>query len=225
MVRGYGEKAAKRAWFSAKFNRRAFVVFLTGFLAGLALVHIWQTELVQNTSLLDHAALEGMGALAINKKGLLFYSLRQRLLPAGLLILAAAAGAGTAAVCLFLLWSGFCAGALLSVLSLRYGIRGVILFAGGIFPQVFFLVPAFLLICGWCAAFTRKGERRIMAGTRSGRFPFMDMAPLAEQKMSMSGRLSADVGTLLTALGMLIFGCVIEGYVSPAILGKVLFLF
>ena len=116
----YCGKMALRAWGQSRFSRRAAMVFLAGFLAGLSLVFIGQEGLVQNTAFLNHDSLEGIGALEINRQRLMLYSLRQRLLPAGLLVLASAAGAGGIAVCLFLLWSGFCAGTLLSVLSLRY---------------------------------------------------------------------------------------------------------
>ncbi len=203
-MREYGKRKAWRAWFSAKFGQRAFLIFLVGFLAGLALIYIGQDGLVQNTSFLDHVSLEGISALEINRNGLLLYSLRQRLVPAGILVLAAAAGVGSAAACLFLLWSGFCAGALLSVLSLRYGIRGILLFAGGILPQAVVLVPACLLLCGWCAAFRRPPAS-------DGRLPVFS--------------LSADAGILFFILCLLLCGCVLEGYVNPSILSRALLLF
>lgn len=201
----YFGKTGLRSLISPRFSRRAFVIFLTGFLAGLALVFIGQEGLVQNTSFLNHESIEGISALEIDRQGLLLYSLRQRLLPAGVMVLAAAAGAGGAAVCLFLLWSGFSAGALLSVLSLRYGIRGVVLFAGGVLPQAFLLVPAFWLLCGWCVTF---GQKR-------------------------GGKAGAGKALFLTAEGRLLFlifcafigGCVLEGYVNPSALDKIFLLF
>lgn len=189
---------------SSGFGRRAFVIFLAGFFGGMALIFAGQEGLVRNGSFLGHVSLEGISALEIDRQGLLLYSLKQRLFPACLLVLAAAAGAGSAAVCLFLLWSGFGAGVLLSVLSLRYGIRGVVLFAGGILPQALLLVPAFWLLCGWCA--THAGRR---TGRAAGRlFP----AP-------------ADAGALLPVLLFLLGGCVLESYVNPLILHRLLLLF
>ena len=151
-MREYGRKTEFLSRISPGFSRLGAAVFLAGFLLGMALIFIGQEGLVQNTSFLTSDSLEWIGTLEINRKGLMLYCLRQRLLPAVLLVLAAAAGAGGAAVCLFLLWSGFCAGTLLSVLALRYGIRGIMLFAGGILPQALLLVPAFWLLCGWCVS-------------------------------------------------------------------------
>lgn len=199
-MREYSGRMALRARVSPGFSRHAAVIFLAGFLTGLALVFIGQEGLVQNTPFLNHESLEGIGALEINRQGFMLYSLRQRLFPAGLLVLAAAAGAGGAAVCLFLLWSGFCAGTLLSVLSLRYGIQGVVLFAGGIFPQAFLLVPAYWLLCGWCVS--SKGKRGGKAGL-----------------------LSADGGMLVLIFCALLGGCVVEGYINPSILSHIFTLF
>lgn len=196
----YCGKMALRAWGLSRFSRRAAMVFLAGFLAGLSLVFIGQEGLVQNTAFLNHDSLEGIGALEINRQRLMLYSLRQRLFPAGLLVLASAAGAGGIAVCLFLLWSGFCAGTLLSVLSLRYGIRGVVLFVGGILPQAFLLVPAFWLLCGWC----------ISSGLKRG---------------GKTGRFSVDGGMLVLILCALLGGCALEGYVNPSVLGQMFLLF
>ncbi len=79
----YCGKMALRAWGQSRFSRRAAMVFLAGFLAGLSLVFIGQEGLVQNTAFLNHDSLEGIGALEINRQRLMLYSLRQRLLPAG----------------------------------------------------------------------------------------------------------------------------------------------
>ena len=161
----YCGKMALRAWGQSRFSRRAAMVFLAGFLAGLSLVFIGQEGLVQNTAFLNHDSLEGIGALEIN-----------------------------------LLWSGFCAGTLLSVLSLRYGIRGVVLFVGGILPQAFLLVPAFWLLCGWC----------ISSGLKRG---------------GKTGRFSVDGGMLFLILCALLGGCALEGYVNPSVLGQMFLLF
>ena len=146
----YCGKMALRAWGLSQVQPAcSHGFFLPVFWLVLVLVFIGQEGLVQNTAFLNHDSLEGIGALEINRQRLMLYSLRQRLFPAGLLVLASAAGAGGIAVCLFLLWSGFCAGTLLSVLSLRYGIRGVVAVRGG----ESFLRPSFLsLPSGCCVA-------------------------------------------------------------------------
>ena len=56
----YCGKMALRAWGLSRFSRRAAMVFLAGFLAGLSLVFIGQEGLVQNTAFLNHDSLEGL---------------------------------------------------------------------------------------------------------------------------------------------------------------------
>ena len=124
-----------------RFKHRAFWVFLGGFLIGLALIHIGQERFVGNSQFLDSVRVERVGSLALDRQGLFGYSLWQRLWPTGLLCLLAAAGIGGAAAFVFLTWCGFCAGAILSVLSLRYGIRGVLLLRAGLFLRYFCWCP------------------------------------------------------------------------------------
>ena len=198
----YGIRPAAGPGLSAKLGRLASGFFLAGFLAGLILIFAGQESLVQGSSFLDSVSLEGLAALQIDRRGLLLYSMRQRLLPAGILVLASAAGIGGAAAAFFLLWSGFCAGVLLSVLSLRYGIRGILLFAGGIFPQAAALVPAFWMLCVWCMLNGRGAGKPFLAQKAPG--------------------LSSGRGILLLILCILLGGCVLEAYVNPPVLGRML---
>lgn len=115
----------------AKLNGRILVLFTAGFLAGLALIYIGQESLVVNADFLDSFSVGRMGVLDIDSSMLFFYSIKQRLAPAVLLAVLAVAGIGGMAVSLYLVWTGFCAGTILSVLSIRYGIRGILLFSGG----------------------------------------------------------------------------------------------
>lgn len=189
----------KRSPADIKFNNRAFLIFAGGFLAGLLLIYIGQERLVAGTAFLDRVNLMRIGTLEIDRSRLLFYSLKQRVRPACFLIFLTVAGAGGLTVCAYLLWSGFCAGVILSVLSLRYGIRGILLFAGGILPQALFLIPAYLMLFRWCIMFPVSGSTGKKAGllfmVRGGRLFFI--------------------------LAMLLAGCLAESYLNPILLGAV----
>ena len=199
----YGIRPAAGPWHPGKAGRLASGFFLAGFLAGLVLIFAGQESLVQGSSYLDSVSLAGIGALRIDRRGLFLYSLKQRLAPAGVLVLAAAAGMGSIAACFFLLWSGFCAGVLLSVLSLRYGIRGVLLFAGGICPQAAVFVPVFWMLCIRCMMSERSAGKA--GGKKAAVLP--------------------DGGILLLLLGGLLGGCVLEAFVNPSVLEKALAFF
>ena len=198
-----------------RFKRRAFWVFLGGFLIGLALIHIGQERFVGNSQFLDSVRVERVGSLALDRQGLFGYSLWQRLWPAGLLCLLAAAGIGGAAAFVFLTWCGFCAGAILSVLSLRYGIRGVLLFAGGIVPQVFLLVPAYLMLLEWCVTFRRSGYGK------DGRSLGIKASLGRSEEKGMARRERC----LLPAFLLLGMGCLAESYINPILLEQIFHLF
>ena len=69
-----------------------------------------------------------MGVLDIDSSMLFFTASSRDWRPAVLLAVLAVAGIGGMAVSLYLVWTGFCAGTILSVLSIRYGIRGLSFF-------------------------------------------------------------------------------------------------
>ncbi len=133
------------------------LLFLAGFLGGIAAVCVFFDELVVATGFLDSSYLAGLRYLDVNKNGLFLYSLRQRLGMSAFLVLLAAAGAAGFGVCCCLLWCGISVGSILTVLSMRYGFKGLVFFLASIFPQQFLLIPGFLLLLDWCS---RKMERR-----------------------------------------------------------------
>lgn len=198
-----------------KFNQRAFLIFMAGFLTGLVLIYMGQQRLVAETQFLGSMSVEQTGLLEIDRSMLFLYSLRQRGGPALLLILLSAAGAGGLAVCLYLIWAGFCAGVILSVLSLRYGIRGILLFVGGCVPQILFLIPSYLLLLRWC----------ILLPGRSGRTYRKPSGGAMEGSMGYARRFPAHAGLLLTSLLLFFLGCMMEGYVNPLVLKKFFLLF
>ena len=145
-------------WKTEKKERTIWTAFFfAGFLAGIAAVCLLPDVLVRGTGFLDAGALSRIRCLEINKNALLLYSLRQRLGTAVLLILLAAAGFGRAGSCLLSVWAGLSAGGVLTALSMRCGIKGLLLFLGAVLPQVGLLIPGYLMLLDWCV---RKRERR-----------------------------------------------------------------
>nr|WP_308628384.1 stage II sporulation protein M [uncultured Eisenbergiella sp.] len=193
-----------------KLNGRILALFIAGFLAGLALIYVGQESLVGNADFLDSFSVGRMGVLDIDKSMLFFYSMKERFSPAVLLIALTLAGVGSIAVSVYLIWAGFCAGTILSVLSIRYGIRGILIFTGGIFPQILLLAPAYLLLFRWCQGFQERMRTARYPGTAAGKH----------------GGLSAvRAGTLIFILGMLLTGCLVESYVNPIFLQKIFHFF
>lgn len=147
--------------FSWKLERRErttwMIIFLAGFFLGIALICLFPESLVTAAGFLDASFLSRLRYLDINQNGLLLYSVKQRVGMAAFLVLLSAAGAAGIGIWLFLGWCGISAGAVLTALSLRYGLKGIIFFAGCILPQQLLLIPGYLLLLDWCM---RKMERK-----------------------------------------------------------------
>lgn len=133
------------------------VIFLAGFLMGIAAICMFFEELVIGSGFLDASFLSGIQYLDINKNGLLLYSLKQRMGITAFLVLISAAGAAGIGIAFLLAWSGISAGAVLTVLSMRYGLKGLVFFVACILPQQLFFIPGYLLLMDWCY---RKLERK-----------------------------------------------------------------
>lgn len=147
--------------FSWKLERKEknlwMMVFLAGFLAGIAVICMFYEELVIGSGFLEAAFLSGIQYLQINQNGLLLYALKQRLQIAAFLVLLSAAGAAGAGIILLLVWAGISAGTVLTVLSMRYGVKGLLFFLSCILPQQILLIPGYLMLMDWCY---RRLERK-----------------------------------------------------------------
>lgn len=146
------------SWKLERKERTAWtLLFMAGFLAGIGIICLFLQNLVVESGFLDASFLAGMQYLDINKNGLFLYALKQRMGMAAFLALLSAAGAAGMGISLLLVWSGISAGVVLTVFSMRFGIKGLLLFLACILPQMLLLIPGFLMLMDWCS---RKLERK-----------------------------------------------------------------
>lgn len=139
---------------SWKFDRKEknflFGFFLFGFLGGIAGICAFSGQLVLRTNFLDRDFWNSIKVLEINSVGLFLYSIRKRLGIAVCIMLVSAAGLTAAGTAIFALWCGVSLGTVLTVLSMRYGIKGLLLFGSSILPQQLLFIPAYLLLIDIC---------------------------------------------------------------------------
>ena len=120
--------------FGQQEKRLGAVLLLAGFLAGIACVCFFPRLFVQNPGFLDTDTLSGISEWNMNRTGLFLYCLQKRLGITVLFVLLALSGAGM----------------ILTVLSLRYGIRGSFFFLAALVPQQAVLVPGYCMLLEWC---------------------------------------------------------------------------
>ena len=151
-------------FFSWNFNSRektlVSLFFLSGFLGGIAAVCFWPEVMVENTGFLSPSFINRLKDIEVNSGGLFWYSLRKRMGAACFLLLSSTAGMSAAGIGVMMLWAGGAAGTVLTALSMRYGLKGLLLFVFSLLPQQLLLVPACLMLMDSC--FKRRETKKLL---------------------------------------------------------------
>ena len=182
-------------------NRNGYYLlylFMIGLFLGILFGNFRHDVWVRDDGLLSAAMLEQMKSSEPDSSYLFGYILRHRLFTIFFLIILSSTIIGFPVVCGYVCYLGASAGCFLSVAVIRYGIRGLFFVAAGIFPQVFLLVPGYLLLFMW--GIERVGENeyeRSLYGRQ----------PLLRRGIKL-------VGIIVIVLA----GCLLEGYVNPLVL-------
>lgn len=192
-----------------KLANKQLILFIIGMCGGIVLANLVKSELLSETELLGKNALLQMRYAVVDSKSLFLHLLGQRLEEAVLLILLSTTFLGLAAVWFYAFRYGLCLGLLLTTLLAGHGIKGLLLLAVGLLPQMLIYVPVWVLLL---ALAERTCRRLYYLNGNEG---------LAGLKW-MGIHLSAQAGLLLFALAA---GCWLEAYVNPYLLRLVAKLF
>lgn len=186
-------------------------LFLGGFLMGIFILNLWSGSFLQEMELLNPASLNRLRYMEVDKGTFFAYILRERLGTALLLCLLATTYLGILAVSVYVLGMGVMAGIVLSVASIRYGIKGILLILVSVLPQYLLLVPACIMLLGWCCRLNTvlyHPERSYDVG-------------FATRKQYLLRK----VVQLLVIIGIVLVGSVIESYINPVLLSGFLKVF
>ena len=175
-------------------------IFLTGFAAGILVMNIGKTILLDNTGLFDEYSLYGMKYMTVDSNALFSYVFRERILKLLALAVLSTTYLGLAVCVCTVAWYGMSAGAFLAALTLRYGVKGIFLAVISLFPQYLFYIPAFFALLTWCVSLYR--------GIYSRTINF------GEDKTVLPKKLATLSVILLAATA----GCLLEAYVNPYLL-------
>ncbi len=190
---------------------RWLYLFFGGFLIGIFILNIWRDAFLQEMELLNAASLSRLRYMQIDGGTFFLYVLRERMGTVAVLCLLATTYLGTLAVSAYALGMGAMAGVVLSVASIRYGIKGILLILVSILPQYLLLVPACIMLMEWCyrlctALYHPERSRDAVYGMRR---PY----------------LFRKAAQLLIIVGILLVGSVIESYIHPMLLSGFLKIF
>lgn len=149
--------------------------------------------------------------IEINDGKFMAYVLRQRLGGCLVLLILSTTALGLILTYGVVWWQGMITGMLITAAIIRYGIKGVLLVLGGMFPHQCLLIPGGIMLLGWCLEnyywFHRYGKGAIPY-FRSKRQQFFHQGIL-----------------LLWILLVMLIGCVLESYVNPILISDLIKIF
>ncbi len=200
-----------RGQFRIKNGYQMAYLFLIGFFMGILIVNLGHDTWIRNGGLLGAEMVNRLKNSRPDGESLVGYILRHRLSAVCVLGLVSTTIVGMPALCAYICYTGLAAGCLLSVAVVRYGIRGILLIAGVLFPQAILLVPAYIGLFLWAANVNQilYAPRTQLEGyERFGRRFYV------KKSVQMAG---------ITAV--VIIGCLLESYVNPDIVHFILKIF
>lgn len=127
-------------------SKKQFLIFyMSGFLAGILYANMMSDSYLEAYGVFSEYFLRQFQITEIIPEEYLGYLLRIRIIPAGILVVAGCTRWKQIAVVVVLLWTGFASGIVLTAGILQIGAAGIAICAAGVFPQIFFYVPAALV--------------------------------------------------------------------------------
>lgn len=188
-------------WKGMKPGQNTFLTFFSvGLIVGIVAMNVGRGIFLGEEGMFDESALYRMKYMTVDSNALFCFCLQKRVFRVlGLAVLSTTylgliACFGTA------FWYGLSSGAFLSVLTLRYGIKGILLALISMFPQYLIYVPLAFALFLWCEELFRGIYVR------------------GEYSAADKGFLMKKAGRFAAILAALIFGCLLEGYINPYLL-------
>ncbi|MDR0949150.1 MAG: stage II sporulation protein M [Lachnospiraceae bacterium] len=199
-----------RIHFRTQSGRIPFLfLFLIGLVLGILVMNIGKSLFLEKTGLFDEASLYQMKYMTVDGNTLFVYVLWERLKLIAFLILLASTYLGIFIISASALWVGITTGMFLSALVIRYGMKGILFALVGIFPQYLLYIPAFIALFLWSEQLYRSLHATATVTTsESGR-------KVLFQKLLM----------LLMIIGAVVIGCLLESYVNPYLMSRLLKVF
>lgn len=196
-----------------KKMRLPAILFAAGVFLGLLLMYLGRAVLLGDGGIMNESTLYGMKYATVERDAFFWYVMQKRVglvLAVGLL---STTWLGLAAAFSCTVWLGAAVGMLLMAALLRYGLKGILLVAVGVFPQAFVYVPAAVWLLRWSCEFcmTLYFPGRLSGGGAEG-----DRTDGLIKKRALQ---------FLGILGVIVIGCLLEGYVNPVLVSNLLKIF
>ena len=188
-----------------------FYLFLGSFLLGVLIMNMGDEVLISENGIFSQESVSRLRYIEIDSGRFFRYVLKHRMGEGALLLLLSTTGLGIFSVYVCIIWQGVLAGMTITTAIIRYGIRGMLLILGGMFPHQLLFVPAEIMLLGWCYENCSRGH-------------FSGKYDLPYYKNRKQQYIRQAIG-LLWIIVVIIIGCILESYVNPILISDLVKIF
>ncbi len=165
-------------------------IYVVSLVITMVILLMKKNDLLIQTSLFSETSLREVREHLAGDTTVFFYILKERLSIVFALFLLATTSLGSIYVHMNVMWYGISSGLFLTIVLMRYGVKGILLLIAGMFPHYLIYVPAVAL------TLHLTKDKRIVN--------------------------SKFLGQLFVITVVVIIGCVLECYVNPEVVAKLL---
>ena len=178
-----------------------FYLFLGSFLLGVLVMNFGNELFLGEEGIFSIASMSRLKYVEIDAGRFLGYVLKQRMGEFIVLLLLSTTALGSLCVYAVVSWQGILTGMMITAAFIRYGLKGIILILGSMFPHQCLLIPAGIMLLIWCC----ENYARIHGRSKM---------PISHYKNRSQLLVRQGMG-LLWIFFVNFIGCILESYVNP----------
>lgn len=188
-----------------------FYLFLGSFLLGVVAMNLGNNMFLSDNGIFSTTSMNRLKYIEIDSGSFFKYVLKHRMGEGVILIILSSTGIGLASLYICVAWQGMLAGMTITAAAMRFGMKGILLILGGIFPHQFLLIPAQIMLLGWC--YENCGRGRLFGKYTA---PYYNSR---KQQFFRQGLI------LLWIAVVILIGCILESYVNPILVSDLIKIF
>ncbi len=128
-------------------NKKFLALFcMAGFLVGIVYANLMSKDLTAGMGIFNEYFLSQYTQTEIDTAEYLWYIIRIRVMPAALLAALGCTRLRKGVVAVFLAWTGFCCGMIMTLAVLKIGIKGLVLCLIALIPHIIFYAAGYLIL-------------------------------------------------------------------------------
>ena len=122
------------------------VIFMMGFFAGIIYMNIFARSYLLSMGIFEKYFLEEYAGNKLNTASYMWYVVKNRVCPLVLLSILLNTRFGRIAGCIFLGWTGFASGMILTTAVFKLGIKGILLCVVGVLPHFVCYITVYIML-------------------------------------------------------------------------------